>query len=292
MPSESSSLQLPAWPCLRPDAQVVAPPRGSLHVALSLRHLVSIENPPAGLAEWLVGLDGLVPLAEAIGNAPVPDEDAAHVLAELDRAGLLADASYGVPFRHVEDEQGDALGLASRARGVGHPPPAGRVWVAGQEPWRSRLASALDGCTGLAYSVAGPPADIVAVISGPFQQEPGGATDRADALGIPRLSVKVSAVDAVMSPLDADCASCRGREVADDWGTWLFGGRAAAAPRLPVHHRALVIATAVEHILTAVSTATGGSLTPRAGYERVVDLRRGTVTLRQGGSAGCACLAA
>ncbi len=35
MPSESSSLQPPAWPCLRPDAQVVAPPRGSLHVALS-----------------------------------------------------------------------------------------------------------------------------------------------------------------------------------------------------------------------------------------------------------------
>ncbi len=203
---------------------------------------MSIENPPDGLAEWIVGLDGLAPLAEAIGNAPVPDEDAAHVLAELDLAGLLIDARRcPVPTRRGRAGRRARAGLASsRSR---TPSTTGRVWVAGQEPWRSRLASALDGCTGLAYSAAAPPADLVAVIGGPFQQEPGGATDRADALGIPRLSVKVSAVDAVMSPLDADCASCRGREVADDWSTWLFGGRAAAAPRLPVHHRALVIAT-------------------------------------------------
>ncbi len=291
---------LPAWPCLRPDARLIAPPLRPLRLALAPRHVVSIEDPPDGLAEWIAGLDGLSPLDEALDRAPVPSTVAAQLLRELDRAAMLLDANSGRPFRGPS-EQAAALHLASQARAADRAKGAApvRVWVRGSEPWRTRLEAALDPCSGIVRTTNGTPADLMAIACAPFDAALDQSADLARDLDLPHTAVVVSAVDAVLTPLllpgRAACHRCWSEQTegaGDDWDAWQFGRRTVDRPRLPAHQLELVIGLAVEHLLLCAEALRGRLPLAAAGLERRLDLLHANVTLRRiGAHPGCPCQA-
>lgn len=275
---------LPVQPVLRSDAALLTPDNGDLHVALSARHVITVVGAPPGLLEWLNGLDGTMSLAQAIAAAPLDASQATVLLAELDRAGLLADANHGLLFRRAEDEQRDALMLAARTRGTAASAGGSRrvVSVSGSTRWVALVTAALQLPQVSLQDRPDASADLNLIVGGVFDPAAGAAADTAMANGWTHLCVLISAVDAALMPLTVPgltaCRRCwalhRDRR-APDWAGSLHPARRPAPPRLPHHHRALVLGLIVEHTLQALSC-----LQRPTARERYLDLRRGTVELR------------
>ncbi len=298
---------LPAMPALRRDVAVIARPRQPLLIAASARHVVQVVAPPAGLAEWLAGLDGSHDVAQAVAAAPLPLRDAYFLLRELDRAGLLTDANHGHPFRSRATASRDGLRLAAQARDGAvrrsRPrPEATAVGISGDRNWVPVLEAALVGCPEqVRLSTSTDPALLV-TIGTTFADGSASARSRAMAGAIPHLDVTVSAFDAVLSPLTVPgrtacyrCWTLRTDRRSGDWAEWTFGGRTPEPPRPPAHHRALIVALAAEHTLAAVDVLRGRLAPGSAELERVLDLRTATVRARPVGphpACGCIALAA
>ena len=309
MPSNaarSRNPSLPRLPQLRRDAAVLAVRGGVLHLALSARQVLSVANASPELVHWLLLLDGTMHLDDALACAPVSDAEARYLLAELDRGGFLAEANEGLLFRRSETAQHDALRLAQQTRAGASRATGGRparaqltVGLAGEQGWTQALGRAL-ALPGLRVQQAAARADLLLVIGDaldPKAQEAGAA---ALAGGTPHVSVAVSAVDAVMLPLTVPgrtaCRRCwalqRDNRV-PDWSAWIYAGRQPDPPTLPSHHRALVLALVVEHLLCAVPAVRNPhdpAALAAASVERYLDLRRATVTvepIRSHPACGC-----
>lgn len=281
---------LPLRPYLRSDVAVIARPRQPLTIAGSARHVVHVVSPPTGLADWLASLDGAVALGEAVAAAPLPADQAGYLLGELRRAGLLGDANAGRAFSDPAAGQRDALDQAARARDgsiprrtEGSPTP---VAVRGGDTWAQPLRAGLGSCPAHVRLTAEPDAVLVVSITTAFAADPD-ARGRMWAEGAAHLAVVISAYDALLSPLSIPgrtaCPTCWSLHTDarhHDWRDWTVGGRPPRPPRLPAHHRALVTAVAVEHILTAAAVLRGEAVPELAALERSVDLRAGTVSCR------------
>jgi hypothetical protein len=114
---------------------------------------------------------------------------------------------------------------------------------------------------------------------------PGAAGGGALPAAAARLRMAISAFDALFSPLalpgQTACPRCWTLQTdirQPDWDDWLYAGRSPQPPHVPTHHRALITAMAVEHILTAAAVLRGAALPDVAARERRVDLRNGTVS--------------
>ncbi len=292
MPSATQPI-LPSQPCLRPDAVVIADAGAPVRIALSARHVVAIDSPPPGLSEWLVSLDGTVPLADASATAPLPPDEALELLGELDRAGLITDASTGLLFRSRESLQSDAVRVAAQARSgaIRRPAPKAapsRVWVTGCADWARPLSDAVARCGGATCASDESRADLVVVIADAFDHRSRELASRAMAIGIPHVGVEISAVDAVFTPLTIPgrtacrrCWSLQVEEPADDLPARAFAGRLPEPPRLPAHHRALVLALALEHTLCAGEVLSGGLPPDQGEQERYLDLRATAIQNRR-----------
>lgn len=296
---------LPYLPCLRRDAVVLNGPDSSIRIASSARHVVTIPDPPDGLVDWLAGLDGSLLLQESLLSCDLPTELLRYMLRELDRAGLLIDANTGQPFRAAGGEQRDALLLARQARdgavrnSAGSPAPV-MVWVRGSSSWTGALTEAIGATSGQLAPSDESKAELMVAIGDSHDESVAAHCDSAAGLGLAHLAVWISAVDAVLSPLMMPGATaCRWcccsmfDERGDDWPTWSYGGRTPERPRLPAHHRALVLALVVEHALIAADVMRGRLDPGSADRERMLDLRRGTVSvLRRQAHPACNCLGA
>lgn len=277
--SSPISHPLPAQPLLRRDAALLCHGSGDVRIALSARQVVTVVGAPARLPEWLESLDGLHSLEQVVAGAPVDPPQARRILTELDRAGMLADADHGMPFRAAGDVQHDALLLADRRR-------AGRrgqrtVAVAGSRRWRSPVCAALR-LPGVSVEPGnGDGADLLVIVTDAFDTSGESTAAGAMARGLPHVCAVISAVDAVLLPLTLPgrtacwrCWQLQRDSRTPDWAAWAFRGQRPDEPRLPQHHRALVLGLLVEHTLNALdrldATAT----------ERYLDLRKGTVRLR------------
>lgn len=279
---------LPALPHLRGDTAVIARPRQPLLLAGSACHVVTVLSPPPGLTAWLHGLDGTQPLEAALLAAPLPTEAARYLLQELDRAGLLGDGNAGRSFADPAHYQRDALRLADRARDgalpvapATHPLP---VALRGAAQWVRPLGTALSGCASHVALVAADQARLVVDIDTAFATP--GVADRGALLAdAAKLRVAISAFDALFSPLSLPgqtaCPRCWSLQTdvrQPDWEDWLYAGRCPQPPHVPTHHRALITAVAVEHILTAAAVLRGAALPDAAARDRRIDLRAGTVS--------------
>lgn len=281
---------LPVRPYLRSDVAVIARPRQPLTIAGSARHIVQVVAPPEGLGAWLVALDGTVAAAEATLTAPLPPDQARYLLSELDRAGLLGDANVGRAFSDPSLGQRDALEQAARARDGSLPVSAAAapiaVAVRGGEEWARPLRAALGSCPAQVRLVAEPDAALLVSVATAF----GAASDTGGRMwsgGAAHLALVISAFDALLSPLGIPgrtaCATCWSLHTDarhHDWPDWTVGGRPPRPPRLPSHHRALVTAMTVEHILVGAAVLRGEALAELASLERTIDLRSGTVSCR------------
>ena len=279
----------PAMPCLRPDAAVL-PAGGALLIAMSARHVVQIIAPPGRLADWVRSLDGTIQRDDAVAAAPLPPQDAQYLLGELDRAGLLLDGARGLPFRGSAEQQRDALRVAAQTRDgairrTQPPAPPTRVRVCGSADWTRPLTAALAACSEDVRLVEGGSAELLVAIGAAFDPRREDAIGAAMASGMPSASIEVSAADAVFSPLTIPgrtaCRRCWELTCDDrpeDWAAWLIGGRTPDAPRLPAHHRALVVAMAVERVLLCVGVLRADLLPQRAAVDARLDLRTFTLT--------------
>lgn len=298
MPAPTPPSPLPAQPLLRRDAVLIVDGRGDLRIALSARHVVTVVDAPAGLAPWLRRLNGLLGLAQAVAAAPVDEEQAKALLSELGRAGLLADANHGVPFRRSSDEERDALRLAGRAPIA--TTPQRLVSVTGSRRWTPPVTSALQ-VPGVAAGHGWPQgADLVVIVADAFDPAGETASRSAMAAGSPHLSVLISAVDVSLLPLTlpgrTPCLRCwqLQRDLrTPDWGVWASPGAPPDPPLLPTHHRALVLGLIVEHTLAALAALGAQGHQPSTTPERYLDLRRCSVELRQiGAHPACGCIRA
>lgn len=294
-PRRSLRPALPLQPLLRRDAALLALRNGTLHLALSARQVLTVDNASLELVDWLLLLDGTTHLDAALAAAPVPESDARYLLAELDRGGFLAEANEGLLFRHDEAAPTDALRLAQQARAgscrsTGRPHARGGdlvLWLRGDRDWTQPLQRAL-ALPGLRVQPdgSGTP-DLVVVMAAALDPAAESAAAMAMAKGTPHVCIAVSAVDAVMMPLTLPgrtaCRRCwalrRDNRVAD-WPAWTYGGRLPDPPRLPVHHRAMVLGLVVEHLLSVLPVLRDPEdphLRSTASLERYLDLRRATV---------------
>lgn len=294
MSEHADPATLPAQPLLRRDAALLVGGEGDLRIALSARRVVTVVQAPAGLAEWLASLNGLRSLSQVLADAPLDEGQARALLAELDRAGLLADANHGVPFRHVADAQHDALRLAGRREAPGM---TNQVHVAGSRRWIAPVSSALQ-VPGIAAGPATPGrCDLTLIVGDAFDPAGSAASGAAMARGVPHVSVQISAVDAALLPLTVPgCTAClrcwqlQRDHRAPDWAVWVLHGDVPDPPLLPNHHRALVLALIVEHTLDALAVLQRNASDPSTAAERYLDLRRGSVELRTIGThPACGC---
>lgn len=302
-PDAPHTLPLPARPQLRRDVAIIARPLQPLLLAGSGRHVLTVHSPPADLAAWLEGLDGTVSLEQALLVAPLPTESAHYLLVELTRAGLLSDGNAGRAFADSAHLQRDALRQNERARDGALPGEPGSSPVAAAlaapAEWTRLLGTALRACPEQITLVGSGQARLLVTVATPFREPPAAS---AMAAGLAQLLIEVSAFDVLLSPLTLPgrtacprCWALRTDAREPDWREWLYRGRTPAPPQLPTHHRALVTAVAVEHVLAAAAVLRRQAQPGLAALERRVDLRSGTVAsapIRPHPACGCLAVAA
>lgn len=282
-------------PHLRPDALVVAPPGEALSIALSAHSEVLVTSPPPGLAAWLGGLDGTRTSEDQLLAAPLPRPAAQSLLLQLQRAGVLLDAARGRVFRDAGRAHRDALAVAATSRnGRARDPqaPPTRIGVLGRGALPDTLGQAIAGCPGLTLADQAE-CELAVLVTDPFDPRTAERADVVASHGLPSVCLAASAVDAALSPVSvpgrSPCWRCwmldvghrrMGARARLDGAIWGLPGRSPAAPRLPAHHRALVAAVALEHVLRSLELLAPGAPATIPGIERLVDLRRLTVSVR------------